>query len=228
MTFPPLGQGIVNEAIVEPDEILASTSGSEKLPGGVIIGGGVRVRETRVGEILARLTADVVDVGDLGQFIPRKSTENSATVATGQADVTVDDAHPFAVGDVILVDDGADAMDAATISAINYVTNVITVSANFANGTNPQPVNSRVSVIASGQQNANGIAAERYTPNVTLTGITGRTSMYIGGLFKLAQLKGSADGLDTHARSAFAAATAEDITAPEGSVVRVRLGDPTA
>lgn len=227
-SFPPQGQGIVQTPIVTPDEILAATAGAEKLPGGVIIGGGVRTREVRIGEILARLTADVVGVGDEGHYIPRKSTELAATCATGQAVCVVDDAHMFAVGDTILVDDGASAMTAEIISAINYDTNTITVSTNFDAGTNPQPLDSRVSVIASGQNNANGIAAERYTPNVTLTGVTGRTSLYIGGLFKMGKLKGSDIGLDGTARAAFDAPVGNDVNAPEGTLVRVRVADPTA
>lgn len=231
-SFPPLGQGVVNTPIVTPDEILASVSGAEKLPGGVIVGVGARTREVRIGEILARLTADVTDVGNSGHFIPRKSTEAAASVATGQADVTVDDAHMFVVGDTILVDDGVSAMTVEIISAINYVTNVITVSTNFDGGTNPSPIGSRVSVTASGQNNSNGIAGERYTPNSALGSVTGRASMYTAGLFKLPKLKGSgrttAAGLDGAARAAFAAPIANDVTAPEGLLVRVRLGDPTA
>ena len=42
------------------------------------------------------------------------------------------------------------------------------------------------------------------------------------------KLKGSDIGLDGTARAAFDAPVGADVTAPEGTLVRVRVGDPTA
>lgn len=219
--FPPLGQGVINEAIIYPDEILASMQGLEKLPGGVIIGDGSRTRPVRVGEILAQLTADVPNVGDDNTYIPRKATELAATAAEGQSDLTVDDSWPFEVGDTITIMDGSNEV----IASINRSTHVITIVGNITtDGTDPRELNARVWVPASGQWRTDCIAGERYTPSATLSGITGRVSVYIGGLFKLAKLKGSASGLDVAARAAL---NGQDIAAPEGTLVRVRLGDPT-
>ena len=222
--YPTQGQGIVSDDIEYPDEILVSTQGAEKAPGGVIIAAGSRSRDIRIGEILARLTADVTNVGDSGQYIARKSTELAATAAEGQGDLTVDDAHPFVAGDTILILDGT----AEVIQSINYTTNVITIVGNItADGTDPRTLNGRVSVTASGQRNTNGIAGQRYTHNTALgSTVTGRCSMYTAGLFRLAKLKGSgAVGLDTAARAAFAGT--DQILAQE-TAVRCRLGDPTA
>lgn len=221
-SFPPLGQGIVNTPIVTPDEILASMQGLEKLPGGVIIGDGSRTRPVRIGEILAQLTADVANVGDDNTYIPRKATELAATAAEGQSDLTVDDSWPFEVGDTITIMDGSNEV----IASINRSTHVITIVGNItADGTDPRSLNGRVWVPTSGQSRVDGIAGERYTPNTSLSNITGRVSMYIGGLFKLAKLKGSASGLDV---AALAALEGILVNAPEGTLVRVRLGDPTA
>lgn len=226
--FPNQGVGIQNVPIELPNEILASTSGLEKMPGGVTIGAGVRSRLIRAGEILARLGGDVADVGVEGDFIARKSTELTASCATGQAEAVVDDASPFEIGDTILVDDGASAMDPAVILAIDRDTNTITVAVDFANGTNPNPIDARVSVVANGQNDAHGIAATKYTPNAAIPDISGRVSVYTAGLFKLAALHGSDAGLDGTARAAFGAPAANDQILAQETAVRVRLGDPTA
>ncbi len=226
--FPNQGVGIQNVPIELPNEILASTSGLEKMPGGVTVGAGVRSRLIRAGEVVARLGADVVGVGVEGDFIARKSTELTATVATGQPVAVVDDSSPFEIGDTILLDDGVSAMDATVILAIDRDTNAITVAVDFTGGTNPSPIDSRLSVVASGQNDAHGIAATKYTPNAAIPDISGRLSVYTAGLFKLAALHGSDLGLDTTARAAFDAPAANDQILAQETAVRVRLGDPTA
>lgn len=226
--FPNQGIGIQNVPIELPNEILASTSGLEKMPGGATVGAGVRSRLIRAGEIVARLGGDVDGVGVEGDFIARKSTELTATVATGQAVALVDDVSPFEVGDLVLLDDGSSPMDATVILSIDRVTNEITVAVDFTGGTNPHPIDARLSVVANGQNDAHGIAATKYTPNADIPGISGRISVYTAGLFKLTKLHGSDLGLDTTARAAFDAPVVNDQILAQETAVRVRLGDPTA
>jgi hypothetical protein len=201
--FPYLAVGLGESPIVDVPEIVANTAGLEDLPGGAVIAPG-NTREVRVGELLARLSGAIVGLGEVGHYVPRKSTELAVAAADGVTTITVDDAHPFVVGDVIVIDDDSNASDAETISAINYETNVITISA-LSGGTNPLPVNSRVYVTTNGLGTAVGIAAVRHTPNAEATAgfpaaqqnLYGRVKMFIKGTFYKNKLHGSADGVDT-------------------------------
>jgi len=203
-------------AIENSNEILASTSGLEKLPGGVIVAHSLE-REIRVGEILARLSAAVTGLGEIGQVVPRKSTEAAAVAAIGTQFVIVDDAHPFVVGDTLKF--GGTAAD-EVISAINYTTGRIDLATTLSAEVG---LNERVYVDTAGMKDAVGIAAERFTPVSGAAGIAhGRVSMYIGGLFKLAKLHGGgAGGLDTAAITDLGAVM---ITAGEGTLARIRVG----
>lgn len=211
--FGPLAQGIQNEAVEYPNEFVAETNSLVKLPGGVILANGSRARDVRAGDILARLTGTVSGVGTSGQYIVRKSAELAADAADGVSTITVDNPHPFAIGDTIVIDDGSNASDAEVITDINYTTGVITISGTLSGGTNPLPSGSRVYVSASGQGTAVGIAGERYTHPTTRAGVTGRTSMFIGGLFK----KSKVYGFDTKAETDLAST---DVASSQGTLVR--------
>ncbi len=195
--FPPLGSGFFEIPVNDAPEILALAPG-EMIPGGAIIAVDA-VREIRVGELLARLTADVAGLGSEGQYIARKSTEAAALSSTGANTVTVDDAHPFEVGDTLEFTGGADD---EVVESIDYDTNIITIVGTIS-GADVDP-NDRVFVTADGQGTAVGIAAVRYTPNSTLTDgaivaqqdIFGKVAMYVAGSFKKNKLHGSADGVD--------------------------------
>ena len=110
---------------VWPDEkikaVLAYAQGSVKFPGGGVVEAGKR--GLRAGDCLAYGKATSNGI----YFVVAKYTE-VRTAATND-DIAVDDAHPFELGDVVVV--GTDT--GKTITAINYETNVITVSGgNFA------------------------------------------------------------------------------------------------
>lgn len=216
-TWPYNASGGQQEIPVDyPDEIIASTSGLEKLPGGGIIGIENTI-EVRVGEVLARLSADVAGVGESGQLIPRKATEAAALANSGQKEVVFKDAHNFKVGDVCGF--GGTANDNA-IASIDYDTNTVTfvdnLSANVAK-------DEAIAVETNGQNSAIGIAAERVTPLADTIGIAaGRVSVYIGGLFYKNKIKGGAgEGLDTAAASALGAV---NIASPVADLVRIRVG----
>lgn len=212
--FHPLTVGIQQDPIEYPNEILGEMNSAVKLPGGVILANGARCRDIRVGELLARLTGDVVGVGLTGQYIARKAAQLTVAAAMGATSFTVGNPWPFSIGDTVVIDDGSNAADAVVITDINYTTGVITTAA-LANGTNPLPIGSKVTVTASGQSTAVGIAAERYSYPSTRTGLNGRTSMYIEGIFKKWRLY---NGIDTAAVSDL---NAVDIIAPEGTLVRI-------
>ena len=212
--YAPLGTGIQQEAVVYPNEFIAETSSIVKLPGGVVLANGARARDIRAGEILARLTADVVGVGSSGQYIARKSTELAASAADAATSITVKNAHPFAAGDTIVIDDGSNPSDAEVIASIDYATNVITLAGTLSGGTNPLPANSKVSVTASGQGTAVGVAGERFTHPIVRTGLLGRTSLIIEGLLK----KSRVYGFDTQAATDL---SGTDVIAPEGTLVRI-------
>lgn len=92
------------------------------LPGGVSIPGGVR--SVRQGDFLARIATPTNNPpANAGKYIVAKYSEVSVDVANTNT-FQVNDAHPFAVGDV--VDIGG--VSNRTITSINYATNMITVS----------------------------------------------------------------------------------------------------
>jgi hypothetical protein len=224
VSFPNNAVGYMTLPVVHPDEILASMSGLEKLPGGTIIANGVRSRPIRVGEMLALLTGTVAGVGASGQWIARKSTELAVQFvpsASPQA-ISVDDAHMFAIGDTVTV--GANAPD--VITGIDYDANTITTIAT--GGANPTLVNVRVHVDGNGQNATNGIAANRFTPSSiseVAEATWGQVSVYIGGLFKRQFLRGSGDGLDVAAALALGAINQPGgQAATGGTLVRVRAG----
>jgi len=207
----PLDTGFAQDAISYPNEILAASPGT-KLPGGVVLANGARARSVRVGDILAKLSADVTGVGLAGQYIVSKCSELAVAAADAASSITVDDAHPFAIGDTITIDDGSNASTPAVITAINYTTNVITVA--VTGGTDPLPINSKVSVTASEQDTAIGIAANRWEAT-GLEDVTGRTSMYIAGEFKKANLY----NLTTSANTELAGVT---VSSNGGDIYRIK------
>lgn len=97
-------------------EILASTDLQAKLPGGVllVIGHGVVVK----GTVLGKITSG-------GKFGPYAVTTVATGGSSGDTTVIVTDASLFIVGDSVKI--GTES--AKTITAINYGTNTITVSA---------------------------------------------------------------------------------------------------
>lgn len=217
-TWPYNASGGQQEIPVDyPDEIIASTSGLEKLPGGGIIAI-ENTREVRIGELLARLSADVAGLGKAGQLVPRKSGEAAALATSGAQFIMMKDPHPFVVGDTLTFGGTADN---EVITAINYETGRVdlatTLSANVA-------ANERVYVNANGLGTAVGVAAERVTPVAETIGIAaGRVSLYIGGLFYANKIKGglAGGGLDTAAIASLGAVVQ---ASPVGSLARIRVG----
>lgn len=101
------------------EEVLASNHGVVKVYGGAMIKGGTRA--IRAGECMSQNSVSMA-------FLPTKSTYVASAAGAGVQVVTVDDAHPFTIGDVITI---AGVTGTRTISAINYATNQITVTATF-------------------------------------------------------------------------------------------------
>lgn len=208
-SLPSRTTGVQNEAIEYPDEIRAGDA--VKLPGPIAYDAALTV-EVRVGELLARHSST-------GRYWPRKSTELAATEADSQTVLSVDDAHPFEIGDVVTV---GDRTGTYTITAKDEDSspNTITVSSGLTGGTNPSPVNARVYVASNGLGNAVGIAAERFTPNTQKPAV-GQGSMYIAGLFYKGKLKGSAAGVDTQAQSDLGGTTITRTGDPDGDLYRI-------
>lgn len=99
--------------------VLKNTVGLIKYPGGLPTITGARA--IRQGDMIAKRTSD-------DKCLVAKLTELSATEAIGQTVLSVKDAHPFEVGDLITVD----AETTKTITAIDYVLNTITVDDDMA------------------------------------------------------------------------------------------------
>ncbi len=97
-------------------EVLASLDLQAKLPGGVLLKSGFGV--VAKGRVLGKITAS-------GKFAPYASTTVASNAALGATNVVLTDASAFIVGDNVII--GTEA--AKAITAINYATNTITVSA---------------------------------------------------------------------------------------------------
>ncbi len=125
-----------------PREILKSFKGVQRIPGGIILdatyckdGGNTNyTQELRAGIVLGQLPS--------GMWAPCKRTSLAAGNSGSGSGVSVTtlqvtDARHFQVGDVISVPvssgAGVNSRIAATISSIDYTTNVITVSAPIVN-----------------------------------------------------------------------------------------------
>lgn len=104
------------------DAVLFDRQGLTILPGGATIAAGARA--FRVGDFIARNTGTM-------KLNVAKYSQVAAAAATTVAVVTVDDAHAFEVGDTITPRSGSSDEASRVITAINYDTNVITVSENW-------------------------------------------------------------------------------------------------
>lgn len=107
------------------DAVLYDRQGLTLLPGGATIAAGSR--GFRVGDMVSRNTTTK-------RILVAKYSQVAAAAAVTTQAVQVDDAHAFEVGDVIHPRNHGTSTDQAarTITAINYSTNVITVSENWA------------------------------------------------------------------------------------------------
>lgn len=76
------------------------------------------------GRVMAKITAS-------GLYVPCKRSKLAANANSGQANATLEDASSFKIGDTISIDSGGG--DDKVIGSINYTTNVVTVTVNFAN-----------------------------------------------------------------------------------------------
>ncbi len=139
-------------------EVLRSNAGLVKPVGGLLIKAGSV--DIRAGEILA------TDSGTNLSF-PVKSTQLQATQADAQVSLEVDDAHNFEIGDAVTVDDRTGVYVVTATDRV-AVPNVITIATGLTGGTNPSPVDGRVSVIATAQEDAVAVALsaakDRETP----------------------------------------------------------------
>ena len=116
MTFmrrTPVGEGESLPAVLYNTQFL------QKIPAGFpTLEGG---RSIRAGDFLA-----FHSTGTNRMLVVCKSTLLAAAVGANAGSITVRDAHPFAVGDIINLDELT--TEDITITAINYETNVLTVS----------------------------------------------------------------------------------------------------
>lgn len=194
-TFPYLGQGYQYNAPEFQEEVIASMQGLELWPGGVIVAPGSR--PIRVGEVLARLGEDVTGLGKTGQFVPRKVTKMAADPGAASTVLDVDDAWPFAVGDVLVYDlvTAGTGTDLGTVASVDYANNKITLTANAPAGLADNDI---IGVQGSGADTgviddihtAVGIARLRYTP-IAGVDVTGRMAMIIGGMLYADVVRGS-------------------------------------
>ena len=124
--------------------------------------------------------AAVTDIGEAGQWVPRKVTR-LAVATTAITTITVDDAGCFDVGDTIGFGDGTTATDLGNITAgenrviSSIAGNVITLTAAAPAG---KAIDTYVAAVAVGATTSycaqvDGIARHRYTSQVD--GDTART-----------------------------------------------------
>lgn len=189
------------ELLISTDEqllaVLFDNQGLELYPGGLRIpGGGRAVRE---GDCIAINTSN--DTGLVAKYSQLAADADQAAVVA-----TLDDAHPFAVGDVGVFDDGAALQETVTISAINYTTNVITFTPAIIAAAGFD-IDDHFSVITNNVDEAIGVAltplrdhraAELGIPGADDLTPRGRTHMKgdiaITGRFRLARLRVLVDG----------------------------------
>lgn len=154
-------------------EVLMTSAGLVKVPGGLLLKSGSR--PVRAGELMAEDSTTKLGM-------PRKSTQLSGEHLTGVTDITVDDAHNFEVGETIDVG----AQTGKVITAINYTTNVITMDATLG-GTVAD--NARVHNPLTAMNTAVGIALsamiDRYnTALANRHGVVPFGDLAIRGVFK--------------------------------------------
>lgn len=97
--------------------VLFDKQGLTLYPGGLPVA--ANQRAIRQGDPIAIDTS-------IDHAVVSKYSQIAATVATAATTATLDDAHPFEVGDVVVFDDAVALTETVTITAINYSTNVIT------------------------------------------------------------------------------------------------------
>lgn len=88
-------------------------------PGGLVIPASTRA--IRQGDPIAINTS--TDKGLVAKY-----SQFAGNEAQGQTVLSLDDVHPFAVGDVVVLDDGAALQETVTITAVDYTNNTITVT----------------------------------------------------------------------------------------------------
>ncbi len=216
------------ELIIATDEqllaVLFDKQGLEMYPGGLRIGGDQRA--VREGDPIAINTATFTG-------LVSKYSQVAATVAQAAVVATLDDVHPFEVGDSVVFDDAAALQETVTLTAINYVTNVITFTpaiidaAGFA-------IDDHVGVITNNVDNAVGIAlvpvrdrraAELGFPGPSDLTPRGSTTMFgdfaIRGRFRLNRLRNIVDGTTPVNRNdaAFAGVAIPDVGVTPGLYV---------
>ena len=101
--------------------VLLHMQGAIKYPAGIQVASGER--GIRSGDILAK---DTSKTGDYA--VVCKVTQLAAAASSGATTITVDDAHPFQVGDSIVVA----SQSARTIGSINYGNNQLTITSGLA------------------------------------------------------------------------------------------------
>lgn len=212
----PIGRiGQIQDPVVYAAEFIAEMESLVMLPGGGILASGARVGRVYPGTVLSRLTADVAGVGKSGQFIPRKSALLTVAAVDGAASIFVDNPGAFSAGDSIIVDDGSDASDAETITSVDLVTGEIVTGTTISGGTNPLPIGSKVTVAASGQATAFGLARTRVGPPVVGHPMVAQLAIVIGGIFYKSKLL----GWDAAAATTLGAV---DIVSAMGTLVNIK------
>lgn len=175
--------------------VLFDNSGLQLYPGGLRIPAASRA--IREGDCVAINTATFTGA-------VAKTSQLSANSAQTDITIEVDDAHPFAVGDVCELDDGSDQED-VTIIAIDYTTNIITMGSGVALAAG-YLIDDHLSVITNNQHLAVGIAltplrdkraaelgglVEDVTPR---EGTRMKGDIAITGRFRLARIRNLVDG----------------------------------
>ena len=169
--------------------VLASRQGLQTLVGGMAVT--KNKRGIRQGDPVAKqTTTNELQVAKISQV----ATEAAAL----QANVIVDDAHPFEVGDVVTMDEGNADDEDVTISSINYETNTLTMTGNL---TNAHEVDVSVSVETTALDEVIGIALtavldkSAYASGLVVDVVTPKLrtvvlgEIAITGVFKTAALK---------------------------------------
>ncbi len=216
------------ELIIASDEqllaVLFDTQGLEKYPGGLRIGGGQRA--VREGDPIAIQTATFTGLVSKYSQLAADS-DQAATTAT------LDDAHPFEVGDVGVFDDGAALQETVTITAIDYATDIITFTPAIIDVAGFD-IDDHFGVITNNQDNAVGIAlvpvrdrraAELGFPGPDDLTPRGSTTMFgdlaIRGRFRLNRLRNIVDGTTPVNRNdaAFAGVAIPDVGVTPGLYV---------
>ena len=169
------------------EEIIASMTGLEVLPGGAIVANGPRAGSVQIGQCVTKLAAvggsTLTNVGEAGQWVPRKLTRLNGATAANSPTVTVDNASLFEIGDIIGF--GGTTGNVGALTAANnrtiqsIVGNVITLTADA--GAVHADNSYVIAVGATGDTTSycavpHGVARHRYTAaNAADFGNTSRT-----------------------------------------------------